>query len=129
VFRTRDFIFVGLVLLVATATYILKYGSEIDHNNVTRLEHEIQVKKEAIDILKANWALLTSPARIQELSERHEKELQLNTLRSDQIISIEDIPLRAKEAPEVRKAETTAKDDGVSKVITGSIKKKVPGSE
>lgn len=128
-FRTRDFIFVGLVLLVATATYILKYGSEIDHNNVTRLEHEIQVKKDAIDILKANWALLTSPARIQELSERHEQELQLNTLKPDQMISIEDIPLRTNEAPEVRKAETTGKDDGVSKVITGSIKKKVPGSE
>jgi hypothetical protein len=123
VFRTRDFIFVGLVLLVATATYVLKYGSEIDHNNVARLEREIEAKKGAIDILKANWSLLTSPARIQELSERHEKELQLNTLKPNQIISIEDIPLRPNAAPEVRNAEAIRENDGLSKVITGSIKK------
>ncbi|MCP4183160.1 MAG: hypothetical protein GY761_07555 [Hyphomicrobiales bacterium] len=122
-FRTRDFIFVGLVLLVATATYVLKYGSEIDHNNMAHLEREIQARKGAIDILKANWSLLTNPARIQELSERYEKELQLNTLKPKQIISIEDIPLRKKVAPEVRNAEATGKDEGLSEVITGSIKK------
>lgn len=122
-FRTRDFIFVGLVLLVATATYVLKYGSEIDHNNVARLEREIQAKKGAIDILKANWSLLTDPARIQVLSKRHEKELQLDTLKPNQIISIEDIPLRSIAAPEVRNAEAIREEDGLSKVITGSIKK------
>jgi len=123
VFRTRDFIFVGLVLLVATATYVLKYGSEIDHNNVARLEREIQAKKGAIDILKANWSLLTNPARIQELSERHEKELQLNTLKPNQMISIEDIPKRPNVVPEIRNADAAEVNDGLSNVITGSIKK------
>jgi len=124
VIQKRNFIFVGLVLLVAIATYILKYGSEIDHSNVARLEREIQTKKEAIDILKANWSLLTNPARIQELSERHEKELQLKILDPHQVISIDDIPLRSNSAPEIRNAEAVNEVDEVSDVITGSIKKK-----
>jgi hypothetical protein len=47
----------------------------------------------------------------------------LNTLKPNQIISIEDIPLRPNAAPEVRNAEAIRENDGLSKVITGSIKK------
>ncbi len=121
-FRTVDFIFVGLVLAVATATYIVKYGSEIESNNIARLEREIQTKREAIDILKANWSLLTNPARIQELAERHGEELQLNVLQPRQIISIDQIPLRSVSDHNIQNAKAPDEEGGISDVVTGSIK-------
>jgi hypothetical protein len=117
-FKKMDFIFVGLVLAVATATYAIKYGSEIEYNNISKLEHDIQLEKEAIDILKANWSLLTDPARIQLLSERHQEELKLETLNSRQVISFDQIPEKQIEDPEIRSARINGKDQ----TVTGSIK-------
>ncbi len=121
-FRTVDFILVGLVLVVATATYVVKYGSEIENNNIVRLEREIQTKREAIDILKANWSLLTNPARIQELAERHGEELQLDVLQSHQIITIDQIPLRSIPDNDIQNAKARDGETGISNVVTGSIK-------
>lgn len=125
-FRKIDFLLVCLVLVVATATYVVKYGSEIEYNNISKLEREIETEKEAIDILKANWSLLTDPARIQNLSERHGEELGLETLKSDQMISLDQIPLKPAQNPDVRNAgndaENTTDQISVEDIITGSIK-------
>ncbi len=121
-FKTVYFVFVGLVLLVATVTHIVKYGSEIEHNNIARLEREIQTKREAIDILKANWSLLTNPARIQELAERHDDELQLRVLQSHQIISIDQIPLRPSPDRSIQNAKAAEEESGISNFVTGNIK-------
>lgn len=121
-FKTANFLFVGLVLMVATATYVVKYGSEIEYNNIARLEREIQTEKEAIDILKANWSLLTSPSRIQMLSERYNEELRLDIIRSNQVITIDEIPLKPVGIPDSQNAGLQDEGPGVSDVITGSIK-------
>ncbi len=116
-----DIVFVSMVLAAATATYVVKYGSQIKHSSVAKLEHKIEVEKEAIDILNANWSLLTSPARLQDLSEAHEAELHLQDLDPKQIIAIEDIPMRPIELPKNRNVQNL--QDGNDEVVTGSIKK------
>jgi len=125
-FRKIDFLLVCLVLVVATATYVVKYGSEIEYNNISKLEREIETEKEAIDILKANWSLLTDPARIQKLSEQHGDELGLETLKSNQMITLDQIPLKPAQNPDVRSADINPNkiSDQTSgeDIITGSIK-------
>ena len=119
--KPLDLVFVCMVLAAATATYVVKYGSQIKHSSVAKLEHKIEVEKEAIDILNANWSLLTSPARLQDLSEAHKDELQLQDLDPKQIIRIEDIPMRPIELPKSRNAQNL--QDGNDAVVTGSVKK------
>ncbi len=119
--KPLDIFFVCMVLAAATATYVVKYGSQIKHSSVAKLEHKIEVEKEAIDILNANWSLLTSPARLQNLSELHDEELQLKNLDPKQIIRIEDIPLRPFELPKIRNAENSQNANDA--FVTGGIKK------
>ena len=92
--RTIDFIFVLMVLGAATTTYVVKYGSAIKHSGIGGLERDIAIEKEAIDILNANWSLLTSPARVQLLSKHYSEELHLEVLQPEQIITLEEIPMR-----------------------------------
>lgn len=125
-FRTADFIFVGLVLIAATVTYIVKYGAEIEHGNIAKLQREINVEKEAIDILNANWALLTSPQRIQALNKRYSDELKLKNLEPEQVISVEKIPLKAIVAPDERQVDAKNGVGNPSDIVTGSIKVQEP---
>jgi hypothetical protein len=122
--KTVDFVFVGLVLAVATTTYVVKYGSEIEHNNIAKLGRDIETEKEAIDILRANWSLLTSPSRIQSLTKRHGDELQLDILQSHQVIGIDQIPLKPIQIPEDSSAMAEVGTKELSGIITGSIKSK-----
>ncbi len=118
--KPMDIVFLGLVLAAATATYVVKYGSEIESDKIARLEQQIEVEKEAIDILEANWSLLTNPARIQTLTQRYGDELNLGILQPEQITTIEQIPLRALNSPDAEKFASG--NDGISDTITGSIK-------
>lgn len=120
--KKTDLLFIGLVLAAMTATYVVKYGSEIESNKIAKLEREINVEKEAIDILNANWSLLTSPHRMQTLAKRHSEELQLEILQPKQIIKIEDIPLRPIDIPTEQNATNQPKSDRINDIITGSIK-------
>lgn len=121
-FRKADFLFIGLVLATATATYVLKYGSEIESNNNARLAREIELEKAAIDILKADWSLLTNPARIQVLAERHEGELKLEVLEPRQITTIDEIPLKPADTRGERRADVDNGNRDIGDLITGSIK-------
>ena len=123
-FKSSNFIFVGLVLVVAAATYIVKYGSKIEHSNVAKLEREIQTEKEAIDILKANWSLLTNPSRIQKLAKQHEDELQLEYMKPQQIVDFDQIPLRPKPNPQTRNAQINDQREEMNGLTTGSVKAK-----
>ena len=119
--KTLDFVMIAMVLAAATATYVLKYGSEIESNANAKLAHQISEEKAAIDILKANWSLLTNPARIQTLAKRHLEELKLEIIAPSQIVTLDDIPTRPIELPTISTAENDNKKDGISALITGGI--------
>ncbi len=117
--RRIDVFFVLLVLVVVSSTYVLKYGSEIEHDNIAKLNREIKIEREATDILEANWSLLTDPARIQRLTSRYQDELGLEELLPKQVTDLNNIRLRPIVLPEFRNANN--QEDGISGLITGSI--------
>lgn len=121
-FKKADFVLLGLVLATATATYVLKYGSEIENSKNAKLAREIELEKEAIDILKADWSLLTNPARIQVLGERYKSELNLEVLEPQQIITIDQIPVIVRERSDELRADSDSAKTGIGDLITGSIK-------
>ena len=123
--KTIDIVFVCMVLAAVSATYVVKYGSEIKHSGIAKLEREIDKEKEAIDILNANWALLSKPSRMQALSERYKDELQLEDLAPEQIIQLEELPLRPIQLPKNRNAMNSQSQS--DPVVTGGINKQEAG--
>ncbi|MBA4783428.1 MAG: hypothetical protein H2045_09455 [Rhizobiales bacterium] len=87
-------ILVGLMVAGAGYTFETKRRAESAAEDVRRLASEIQHEQDTIDLLKADLSVLTQPSRLQELTERHADALRLETLKVDQIITLDELPQR-----------------------------------
>lgn len=79
--------------LVASAVYAytVKYETILFAEQIIKVKHQISAEQDSIDRLRAEWALLTRPERIQSLAD---KNLGLHELSLDQIVQVADIPQR-----------------------------------
>lgn len=84
--------------LIAAATYVykIKFDSTLQAERVAKLHGEIRKERNAIAALRAEWAKLETPARIQGLAERH---LKLVPVKSTQFDQLDKLPQRPPEAP------------------------------
>jgi cell division protein FtsL len=83
---------VAAALIVAAAyVYKIKFESTVRAAEVARLAAEIKRQRDAIAALKAEWAQLENPARIQGLADRH---LPLRMLDPAQIDRLDRLPER-----------------------------------
>ncbi len=82
------------MVAAAAFTYKTKHDAESRFAEVRRLQEQIRLEENAIDVLRADWSLLTQPARLQQLAERFQDELELESAAPHQIADISDIPLR-----------------------------------
>ena len=58
-------------MLAAAYVYEIKYESTVQAERVAKLRGEIRRERDAIAALRAEWAQLDNPARIQGLAKRH----------------------------------------------------------
>jgi cell division protein FtsL len=84
-----------IVALVVAAAYVydIKFESTLQAERVARLRGEIRRERDAVAALRAEWAKLDSPARIQALAQRH---LQLQTMDARQVDNLANLPARPK---------------------------------
>ncbi len=84
----------AIAALVASAIYAysIKYQTMFRAETVARLKTEIKGEQDRIGILRADWANLTRPERIQALTE---KLTDLQPLKLDQIVKAEALPDKA----------------------------------
>jgi cell division protein FtsL len=82
-----------LVLLVAAAAYVyeIKFESTLRAERVAKMRIDVRRERDAIGALRAEWASLENPARIQALARRH---LQLRPAEATQYGSFEQLPER-----------------------------------
>lgn len=90
--RYIDALLVFLMVLSAAAVYDMKYEAELASEAIGRQEARLGQLKEDISLLKAEWALLTRPARMQDLINRHHDILDLVPMTADHIVRIDEIP-------------------------------------
>ena len=101
-FRPRDIVMITVMLSAAAFTYKTKHDAEAMMDRIHSLQSQIQAEKDALDVLKADWSLLTQPGRLQKLAESYEEELGLKLLENKQIVTLQklrEIPFRP--APEL----------------------------
>ncbi len=134
--RAINFLLVALMLAGAALVYDLKYEAERATNKVAKISHKIDVERDAIATLKAEWSLLNQPRRLQDLAERYHAYLELDPLEPTQIGTLDDIPFKpavsgeTPAAPASRGSVKLAQPEKVvekSKTI-GKLLDRLPGS-
>src|SRR5713101_10189962 len=89
--RVIHLLVVGMLIFSAAYVYRIKMESTSRVERVQRLNAEIREQRDAIAVLRAEWAKLDAPLRLQGLSERH---LALKPLNATQYDSLKNLPER-----------------------------------
>jgi hypothetical protein len=122
IFRTSDVVLIAAMVAAAAFTYKTKYEAEARLSELNRIERQIRLEKDSIDVLKADWSLLTQPARIQRLVENYEDQLDLQPVEPTQIGSIADLPQRPLEIEDlIRSSRQITAQAPTDAVTTGGI--------
>jgi len=90
--RLLNILVIGALILAASYVYSLKFDSTLQAERVAKLRSELQSERNAIASLRAEWAKLDSPARIEALARRH---LPLQPVKPHQFSDFGQLPERA----------------------------------
>jgi len=89
--RMIHLLVIGVLVFAAAYVYRIKMDSTVRTERVLKLHAEIREQRDAIAVLRSEWAKLDSPQRLQGLVERH---LALKTLNANQYDSLKNLPER-----------------------------------
>jgi hypothetical protein len=89
--RIIHLLVIGVLVFAAAYVYRIKMESTSRTERVLRLHAEIREQRDAIAALRAEWAKLDAPLRLQGLAERH---LPLRPITAAQYDSLKNLPER-----------------------------------
>ena len=90
--RLLHLLVVAALVLAAADVYKIKFDSTLQAERVAKLRGELRRERNAIAILRAEWAKLDTPGRIQGLADRH---LALRPIKSTQFDNLDRLPERS----------------------------------
>jgi cell division protein FtsL len=90
--RLLNICIIVALVLAAADVYKIKFESTRQAQRVAKLRWEISREQDAIAALRAQWAKLDSPARIQDLARRH---LALRPIEARQYDRMDNLPERS----------------------------------
>jgi hypothetical protein len=89
--RLVNILVIAALILAASFVYKIKFDSTLQAERVANLRGELRSERNAIAVLRAEWARLDTPGRIQGLADRH---LALQPVKSAQFDKLERLPER-----------------------------------
>jgi hypothetical protein len=122
--RIIHLLVIGALVFAAAYVYRIKMDSTERTERVLRLRAQIREQRDAIAVLRAEWAKLDSPLRLQGLVERH---LALKPLNANQYDSLKNLPdrppnfARPDEADPIGAMLETIEATTDAPTVTGSI--------
>ncbi len=117
-------VLIAVMVSAAAFTYTTKHAAEAELSKLRKLEAAIRFEEESIDVLKADWSLLTQPSRLQRLADAYYEDLQLVPVESHQIGDFKDLPerpLRIEDLMGQPLESQASAGDGVDAVTTGGV--------
>ena len=84
---------VALVVGVAYWAYTENYTTQASNERVADLQQQIATEREAISILRAEWAYLNRPERLRDLTDLNFESLRLVPLAAQHFADLQEIPL------------------------------------
>ena len=94
--RFLHLLVIAALILAASAVYKIKFDSTLQAEKVAKMRGELRHERSAIASLRAQWARLDQPARIQGLAERH---LKLQQVKATQFATFDQLPMRPPPVP------------------------------
>src|SRR5262245_29790756 len=89
--RLLNILVIGALTAAASYVYKIKFDSTLQAERVAKLRGELRNERNAIAVLRAEWAKLDAPNRVQGLAHRH---LVLRRLEPAQFGSLDRLPER-----------------------------------
>lgn len=89
--RLIHLLVVAALVFAAAYVYRIKMESTARTERVQRLQAELREQRDAIAVLRAEWAKLDAPMRLQGLAERH---LPLKSITGHQFDQLKNLPER-----------------------------------
>ena len=120
-FRTSDIIMLTLIVASAAFTYKVPHETEDRLSEIRKLEARIRFEENTMDVLRADWSLLTQPARLDKLSKVYERELALKTTEAKQIVRLSELPERPLTIEDLVSESTDLAAVGADPVTTGAV--------
>jgi hypothetical protein len=105
--RMIHLIVVAALVIAAVHVYKIKFESTLQAERLAKLGVEIHSERDRISALRAEWAQLDSPARIQALAQRH---LALKQIDPTQIETLDHLPERPAPEPAPAPSDLIALD-------------------
>jgi cell division protein FtsL len=108
-----------IVALVCAAAYVydIKYESTLRGERAAKLRNDIRRERDSIAALRAEWAQLGNPRRIQSLAQRH---LSLKPIEPTQFDSFDRLPERPAQIVQ------PGSDDPINAMIRNSADADIP---
>ncbi|MGR9436256.1 cell division protein FtsL [Rhizobium leguminosarum] len=121
--KTFDLVLIGVMTATAAVTYTIKHRAELKLEEVHRLEAEIKLEKDTIDLLKADWALQSQPNRLERLVKSYNDELKLQPTESTALVHAKELPMLKSEVPvpDVTEAKASAKGATVASAKSATV--------
>ncbi|MDO9414570.1 cell division protein FtsL [Pararhizobium sp.] len=123
--RSFDIVLIVVMTVAATVTYTIKHQAENKLEEVRKLDAAIKLEEDTIDLLKADWALLTQPNRLERLTGQYAADLKLVSTDSTSLAQPSELPMLKKDVPP---PPETAEEKKLKKIIaetdtlsTGSV--------
>ena len=89
--RLLNILVIAALILAASVVYKIKFDSTLQAEHVAKLRGELRRERDAIATLRAEWAKLDTPGRIQGLAERI---WRLQPVEPTQFDNLDDLPAR-----------------------------------
>src|SRR3984893_17825798 len=121
--RIIHLLVIGALVFAAAYVYRIKMESTSRTERVLRLHAEIREQRDAIAVLRSEWARLDAPLRLQGLADRHQG---MDPLVATQYDSLKNLPERPpsfvkKGDPDPIGAMIEAIDSVADPAVTGSV--------
>ncbi len=87
--RLLNLLVIAALILAASFVYKIKFDSTLQAERVGKIAAEIRRERNAIANLRADWAKLDTPGRIQDLANRH---LAMKPVTPTQFDSLDRLP-------------------------------------
>ena len=103
--RRHGFALLGLsIIAIAAWTYNVNYNTRTTLDRVGELRSKIAREREALQVLRVEWAYLNAPARLERLVAAHNDKLKLVPMVPELLGAVEDPP---KLRPEIARPRKT----------------------
>jgi cell division protein FtsL len=95
--RLINILVIAALIVAASVVYKIKFDSTLQAEKADKLRGELRHERNAIATLRAEWATLDTPSRIQALAERFLPNLQ--PVKATQFSNFDDLPAKPPALP------------------------------